>query len=56
MSTLSSREESFHDTGMSPFVPVQGQKRGGGEKSRKSKKPEQGGQQTAKDKNNCKQQ
>lgn len=57
-STVSSREESFHGDGpgvVSPFVPVQGQRRNMGEKSQRGRKPGQG-QMTNKEKNNCKQQ
>ncbi|WAR14626.1 hypothetical protein MAR_004731 [Mya arenaria] len=37
MGTVSSRDDSFHDNGVvSPFMPVQGQKRVGGERTRKS--------------------
>lgn len=59
MSTVSSRGgDSFQDPGsgvVSPFVPVQGQKRLGGDKSRRSKKQDPT-TQSSKDKNNCKQQ
>ncbi|XP_052821496.1 uncharacterized protein LOC128246953 isoform X2 [Mya arenaria] len=49
MGTVSSRDDSFHDNGVvSPFMPVQGQKRVGGERTRKS--------QGSKDKEKCKQQ
>ena len=57
MGTNSSRGDSFHgdDSGIiSPFGPVQGQRRVG-DKGRKSKKAETGSP-TAKQKNNCKQQ
>ncbi|XP_060605098.1 trichohyalin-like isoform X2 [Ruditapes philippinarum] len=58
MSTVSSREDSFHDDGpgvVSPFVPVQGQRRNMGERSQKGRKPNPS-QMTDKQKNSCKQQ
>ncbi|XP_052213130.1 trichohyalin-like isoform X2 [Dreissena polymorpha] len=53
-----SSHDSYNDDEpgvVSPFVPVQGQRRTGGERSRKPKQPDRG-QNSSKDKNNCKQQ
>ena len=58
MSTVSSREDSFPDDGpgvVSPFVPVQGQRRNMGERSQKGRRPNPS-QMTDKQKNSCKQQ
>lgn len=61
LNTISSREESFHDDVpgvVNPYAPVQGQRRTGAEKSKKSRKQSNQGPQSPgpKQKGSCKQQ
>ena len=61
LNSMSFREDSFHDDGpgvVNPYAPVQGQRRVGVEKSKKSRKQNNSGPQSPspKQKGSCKQQ